>query len=234
MVYKTYAQLKTIIEEENDLEQEIFIQATELLEYFNRGIKMAEAAIHKLGLEDEYFKTSAPLALVTGASDIDLPENIYASKILEIVYESGNTIFEIKRIRGRDKLVYKKILNQTSVGSPPIYRYDLKNDSADDGIQIELVPDSLETSASNVTIEYIREANILEDDDSVCDIPEFYTFLLAFVRWKVRDKEGHPGSEDAKLDYEAEKSLMIETLSGQVPDGETSVEGDMSVYEEMS
>ncbi len=170
---------------------------------------------------------------MSGQSDIALPTNIYASKISEIVYDNGSTNFEIKRLTGAKKLSKKTIINN-DVGSNPMYMYDLKNDSADDGIQIQLLPPAQESSTTNVTIEYIREANVLVDDDDKCDIPEFYTFLLAFVRWKVRDKEGHPDSEGAKSDYERERQLMIETLTGMTDDDASEIEQDVSHYEEMS
>lgn len=233
MTYKTYSELKTIIEKELDLETEDFVQPTELLDYFNRGVKEAEASIHKLGVEDNYFKKPGLLTLASGSSSVALPSDIYATKIKKIVYANGNQIFEIRRMRDKDKLMRKKIMDLTP-GSNPIYEYDLANASAAAGITIELHPPAQETSTTNVAIEYIREAAQMVNDSDPCDIPEFYTFVLAFVRWKVKDKEGSPDSDSAKQDYERERLLMVETLENQVPDDESEIEKDISSYEEMS
>ena len=85
MTYKTYAQLLAKIEKDLDLESEDFIQDDELMEYFNDAIRECESHIHKLGLEDVYFKTFDNPSLVSGTSDYAMPTNIFANKIIECV-----------------------------------------------------------------------------------------------------------------------------------------------------
>ncbi len=234
MEYKTYAQLKTILNGQADLEQEVFIQAPELLEYFNTAINRAEALILNLGVEDEYFLNSANLALSTGVAAVTaMPSDIYGNKIRSIIYSNGGKIFEIKRMRKRAKFLEKAELDYENE-TDPRYQYILKNASATAGVSLHLVPPSKETSTTNVTMWYIRNANKLALDADKCDIPEFYSFVLAYVRYRVLDKEGMPGAVEAKMELDAEEKLMIQTLENMVPDEDDEVEADDSIYGEMS
>lgn len=233
MTLKTYAQLKTIIERELDLEQEVFVQTAEMLEYFNQAVNEAEANIHKLGLEDDYFLTSANLSLTSGSASVTLPSNIYAAKIRAVIYKNGGTIYEIKRMRNSKRFLSKTLIDYEN-SSNPEYVYLLKNDSNTAGIKMHLSPTAKETSTTNVTCWYIRNATALSADADECDIPEFYSFILAFVKYRILDKEGHPNADNAKIDLEAQRKLMIETLENMVPDEESELEQDQSHYEEMS
>lgn len=235
MIYKSFAEIKAKVERDLDIEVEEFIQPQEFIEYVNDGIKDAESHIHKLGLEDEYFLSKAQLALVTAQEDYTLPANIYADKIRAIVYRNGATIYTIKRLRGPEKFEVIERINQYNTVTD-YYNYLLRNDSAANGVKLQLVPPSRETLPVGVTIWYIRSANRwITDDTQFCDIPEVgMNYLYDFIKYKVLFKEGHPSSGEMKSDMEKSQQVMIQTLEQMVPDDETEVYKDLSFYQDMS
>lgn len=228
----TYAQIKANIQRETDTETEDFIQPLELLQYVNEGIDKAEAEIHALGMEDEYFLSRVNLALVQGQEEYDLPSDIYANKIRRIMYANGSTIFPINRSRKKRFDVYTEF-KQFPPGTN-YYEYFIFNPTAGAKPKLLLMPQAQETSAANVKIWYIRNANTMVDDDSVCDIPEFHSFIEKYAKWKIYFKEGNPAAADAAAELQADKTQMIETLQNMVPDDNSQIEGDLSHYQEMS
>lgn len=229
----TYAQLKAKLERDMDIEDEEFVQTDELREYFNDAIRECESHIHKLGLEDIYFKSSDAPSLVLGTSQYAMPSNIYLNKIVECVYANQNDIFEVRRLKGRNKH-YRKAQINFDTGTQPAYIYDILNDSAAVGTKWELIPPSKETS-TNITRWYIRKAEQMLTDASVCDLPEIcYTFIYAFVTWRVWGKEGDQRATDAKMTLDEQRELLITTLKEMTPDEDNIVEADTSSYDEMS
>lgn len=225
----TYGELKEKVENDLDLIDELFITPNELLSYFNEAIDQAEAEIHKLGCENEYFLSAMNMPLVYGQSEYALPENIYANKIRRIVYSHNNRIYPIERFRGSK--MFEQIADTLSdPGSDPWYKYIIKNDSAATGPKIVLFPAAQETNSAAVTIWYIRNANRLINDSDVLDIPEFSSFVIQHVKCRAYEKEGHPNVQAALAVLQSERQLMIETLSEMVPDDDNRVEMDVSYY----
>lgn len=229
----TYLELRGKLQRDMDIEGEEFVQTAELLAYFNDAIRECEAHIHKLGIDDVYFKSSDTPTLVVGTSAYAMPSNIYLNKILECVYINNTDIYEVKRLKGRDKHVKKAIINRDP-GSNPRYIYDIYHDTAAAGVKWELIPPSQEAS-TNIKRWYIRKAQTMTVDASICDLPEIcYTFIYAFVAWRVWGKEGDQRATDAKGTLDEQRALLLETLSEMTPDEENLVEGDSSSYDEMS
>lgn len=230
MQYPTLAQIRAKIEQDLDLEEELFIPTNELDGYINEAIDEAEANIHTI--YEDYFLTSTPLALVTGTSDYPLPSNIYANKIRGVQYANGSTVFRITQIRDNEKFETAALVNMSQ--STDFYRYILVNDSASAGIKLRLFPAAKETSASNVTIWYLRNANTLSATTDKCDIPEFINFIYQYVKVRCYEKEGHPNLGAALTRLDQQKQLMVETLTAMVPDGDSLIEQDLSYYREHS
>ena len=227
----TLAQLKTKIQQETASEDHLFIKDDELISYINSGIRSAEAEIHRLGQQDEYFLAKLSLALVTSQEAYSLPSDIYANKIRSVVYGNGSLVYEIRRIRGIHKFVkYKDVLTLST--STEYYKYLLLNNQAT-GIQLLLSPPSYETSSSNVTIWYIRNAYQLTSDSDICDIPEFTDYVVQYCKKKIYEKEvGHPNYPDSVRELAELRTSMIQTLTDMVDDGDNLLEQDMSFYEE--
>ena len=301
MEYPTWYEIRKKAERQLDLEGELFITPEELLAHGNAAVNEAEADIHKLKREDEYFMTSAYIPMTEGDQFLYPPEDIYANKIKKLMYVDQHTIYDIARLRHQDRFTSAEFLKQ----NPPafFYSYIPKNISAEKGIRLELYPYARETTGWNLfgsltegspivngfsalpaglavgqevegdgipegatiitvnptTIElsaaatvtkqnsrvkvhlskkvkcwYIRNANRFVDDSSLCDIPEFSEFIVAYVSYWAALKENHPATSVYKQELEQQRQLMLGTLSEMVPDDNDEVLGDYSFYEEHS
>lgn len=246
MDFFTLAQLRRKVQIDLDLEAEDFVQLEELDGYLNEGIDEAESHIHTLGMEDEYFTKFALLPWTLGGDLFDLPSDIYANKIRGVTYDDGSLIYEIKRVRGRH--LFNKIANaQHFSNSDDYYQYKLINQTAGTGSQMNIYPKSRINSTvlplvagqsadglPIVKIWYIRQSNRLVLETDVCDIPEFYHFVIKFAKWMVLLKEGHPNMGAAKAELDYQRNLMIDTLSNMVPDKDSEIVPDLEMYTDIS
>lgn len=225
----TYAMIKAKVEQDLALEDEVFIEPDEMLGYVNEAIDEAEAEIHSL--YEDYFLKRAPLTLVNGQEEYDLPEDIYANKIRRLIYKNGSDVYKITRLRDWKK--FENYAIESVNNSSTIYAYFIINQNPGES-KILLTPPA-KVDGAYVTIWYIRNANRLVDDDDICDIPEFINFVLQYTKVRCYEKEaGHPNMQKAMQDLEQQRLQMTGTLAQMVPDGDNEIEADFSVYEEMS
>lgn len=215
----TLEEIKRRIRQPLDMEEELFVEEDELLDYINAGVKECSEEIHNLN--EDYFKTDSNITTVIGTSAYDLPSDIYARKIRSILFNNGSERYEILPILDRDKML---------VRDNDLYKYALKN-STTSGPQLVLYPAAREASASNITVNYIRDVILLEDNADELDIPEFEQFVIEYARVKILEKEmENPMLETAKANLAKSKDLMIRTLQESVPDGNNDMEIDTSFY----
>jgi hypothetical protein len=227
----TYAVAKAKVQADLDLEDEEFIQDSELMGYFNDAIREAEAEIHTL--YEDYFLTNSSLALVNGTSLYALPTGIYATKIRAVIYKNESLIYEIRRMRTARKFLDRALLIYANPTDE--YKYITINSSIAAGTKIELTPASKETSSTNVTIWYLREVVEVTANSSVIDIPEFINFIYAVVKGKCKQKENAGEMPpDARAEIEQQRSMMTSTLSAKIPDDDNEVVKDVSFYQESS
>lgn len=147
MSSKTYGAIRTFVQQKLDLQEESFITLSEILTYTEEAIRFCEAEIHKLNIEDQYFLAQAPLALVSGKSDYDMPGNIYANKILRVVYSKGSDIFPVKRSRHSGRFENRENLRQYGASSSAwIWEYSLYNNDSRSGTKFRLYPTPSESS----------------------------------------------------------------------------------------
>jgi hypothetical protein len=144
-MFKTYGDALSFVENKLDLQDEIFITSAELTQYFEEAIKYCEAEIHKLDIEDMYFETVAPIALEAGVSTYALPENIYAQKILRLVFNDNTKFYDVRRNTRKNRYAEQKLVQQYSTGS--YYSYQLFNNSVLVGPTIEISPASQDITA---------------------------------------------------------------------------------------
>jgi hypothetical protein len=224
----TYAELKSKVELDLSTEDELFIQPSELLGYFNEAIDQAEQDV--LGLYEDYFLTRATLALVAGTEEYSLPSDIYAEKIRRVIFRNGTELYPIARIRDWKKFeVYSEA---ALLSTTDRYSYFLYNPSAGQS-KLLLVPVSRDTG-NYVTIWYIRNVEELVDDSDILEIPEAANFVLQYVKVRIMEKEGHFALPKAVEDLERERELLKSTLANMVPDADNEIEMDTSMYEEMN
>jgi len=235
--YWTLAEIRQKVQQDLDLEGEVFIQPTELTNYINQAIDEAEAEIHTI--YEDYFLSDYFVPLVEGEKRYSLPEDIYAHKIRKIIFSDDQSkTYEVARIpesakfedialteRFRSTEFYRYLITNETIGNPTMYFVPAirQNDTgpSQDGV-------------SKMRVWYLRNANRLQLDTDICDIPEFVHFVIAYTKLRCLEKEMHPGTEYWANHTERQRRLMVDTLSNMVPDGETRVEPDMSTYEELS
>lgn len=225
----TLTAIKAKVQKDLNLEDEIFIEGDEFLGYVNEGIREAEAEIHKLSLEDDYFLTRETITLAQGTAEYDMPDNIYASKIRAMIFNDGVTRYPIHRLRGTKAFMNFTDLNATS--SSDYLSYLIFNDTAAGGDKISFAPVPT-VSGAYITMFYIRNANQLVADSDICDIPEFINFVLQFVKDKCINKERMTPDAPESEALKQQRILMTSTLAGRVEDGNNTVQQDLSHYEE--
>jgi len=230
--YWTLSEIREKVQKDLDIEGEVFIQPTELVNYINEAIDDAEAEIH--GIYEDYFLTDYYVPLETNKNTYDLPEKIYAHKIRKIIFSNGQSkTYEVARIPESEK--FSDIALTERFRSTEFYRYLIKNDIAGQP-QMYFVPNIREqdTGSNLMRVWFLRNANRLEIDSDICDIPEFVHFVIAQTKLRVLEKEGHPNTAYWDGQTERLRRRMVDTLSNMVPDGETDIEPNMMHYEELS
>jgi hypothetical protein len=220
----TYADIKSQVEKNLDLQDELFIRPDELMQYVNEGIEEAEAEIHTLGAEDRYFLTKKTIPVVAGQDAYPLPSDIYANKIRTVLWSrNGINYMPLKRIRDPN------VLGLNFNGDSP-EGYIIMNPSASAGVQLTLVP-TPRAALPSLMIIYLRSANRMTADDSVCDIPEFVRFVIQYAKCLCLEKEGNPRLPIAVAKLDRLRQLMVATLSDMVPDAGDLIPGDFSFYD---
>lgn len=225
----TLAEIKTKIKQDTDLEAEDFIVENELLAIINEGVDECEAHIHKFGREHEYFLTESSINIVQGQDEYELPEDIYATKIKALSYVKGTTIYPIRRLRSMDRFLELEVLKLENLVDS--YQYLLVHKNPTDGYRVKIFPAARESVTNGFKLWYIRNANKLTLDSDICDIPEFVYYIIAFAKFQILFKEGHPNAAEAKAELEKQKQLMVETLGEMVPDEDDKIQMDMDHYD---
>lgn len=225
----TLSDIRGKIETDLDLLEETFISSSELNAYINEAIREAESEVH--GLCEDYFLASTPLSVTAGTDSYDLPSDIYADKIRAIIYTNGTDIYRVKKLIHRSYQFEEIALINTY--SPSLrYQFILTNNLSA-GRKIKFFPNIRDTSSTNFLIYYIRDAQTLENDDDVLDIPEAYNFILAYAKAKCLAKENAgqvPGGIANELEHQRE--MLLNSLRDRVPDYDNEIEKDFSAYEE--
>lgn len=217
----TYAAAKSRVENELDIQGEVFIDEDEMLGFFNSAIDEAEGIIHQL--HEDYFLTSDYVALVSGTSEYSMPSNIYANKIRICYYNNGTNKYEVTRI---------KLSGIPLVEDGDDYQYNIENNTGAAGTKFVVYPEAGETSSTVMRRWYIRNATKMTTDESVIDIPEFVDFVYRHVIVSCAIKMGHPRLVIFKAMLDEKRDLMRDTLKTMVVDGHTEIEADASFYED--
>lgn len=221
---RTWGQLRLELRNELNLGDQGLVEDAELMVMANRGLMFAESEIHSMN--EQYFGTSDVLSLVSGTASYPLPTNIFGCKLMLVQFDDGVTKYEMPRIRKRD------IAN---VQDGQEYRYDLDNSSTL-GMRQVVYPTPT-VSGAYVKRWYLRRANLLVDDTTVVDLPEFSTFLFAYVKMQVLLKSEGVTSpallQAAQTELQMARDLMVKVLSSSVIDNdEGQVDADFSFYNE--
>jgi len=227
----TLKQLRERVQADLDLQDETFIEDSDINAWINEAIKKAEAEIHTL--YEDYFLSYEAKAITAGTYEYDYPADIYGNKIRKIVFEGGGSSHEVKRAKDLAKATDRDIYE---TGTSHVLEWTPFNSSS--GRKIRLFP--LAGRTGTLRIWYIRNARQLVDetvDDVItladaqsCDIDEFERYILQAVKTECFFKDGDPRAIQSKQIEEQLKQNMITTLSNMVPDNNNEIPMDFSFY----
>lgn len=92
--------------------------------------------------------------------------------------------------------------------------------------------DITSTGSSFFTLRVAATDTII--DATVIDIPEFSTFIMEWVKVKCMFKDGDPRVSISQALLEAQRKIMIDTLTESEPDDDNEICPDYSYYTDMS
>jgi hypothetical protein len=227
----TWTEIWTKVKAETDIDDDDdFIDETEALGYANDAIDEAEANIHSL--YEDYFLSRDTITLVNGTDAYVLPTTVYAHKIREILYYSGNKIYKVQRVRGLDKFLEYRHSRTNSTTADYVY-FIVNTTPGSPKITFSPVPAE---AGQVMEIWFIRQANRLALGADVCDIPEFAQFVMDFLRerieWKRAAGSGRHVTAVEKLNLT--RQTMVDTLTGMVPDGDNEIIPNLGSYEDLN
>lgn len=245
--FRTFGEIAIAVTAETDIFDEDFVNSEELKYYINDEVDKCEAMIHTLGREEHYFLARRELDVKKGISEVSFPDDIYAYKIKKIIFDRGGSdYFEVRRLRGKDKYLMIEEIERYGV-SPLEFYYHVLNSRPEidpanpDRInppeaKIMLLPTPRQDSSDTHKFKcyYIRNAQRMINEDTICDIPEFSNVIEKRVKYRVYAKEGHALMHEAKVEAEMAVQNMKDTLSTMIPDGDNTVIKDFSHYYDMS
>lgn len=224
----TLLEIKTKINKDLDLEVEDFVTDSELTGYINDAIDDAESEIHLLGRDKQYFKKWAWINLISGQAEYALPEDIYDDKIYELVVMDGTSIYPLQRIKEEFPMTKIELANLTPQPFPD--GFTLVDSSLGDRV-LMFTPKPSASKSQAIKMWYARNANRLVDDDDVCDIPEFVTYVIAFAKYEVLKKEGNANAAEELANRDRLRQNMVAVL-GQNLDEQDKIVQDLSHYDE--
>jgi hypothetical protein len=233
MVYRTFGDLKSQVEQEVDTEGEEFIQEQEMMNYFNSAVILCEATIVKLGLKEKYLQAEAFVSPVPGQSDYDLPADIVINKIRKITYSSQTTAYTVKPFITERAYAYEDQIRGQNTASE-LYDYTLYK--IGNVQKIRLIPCPQIAVPNALRVIYFKSLQRYTADTDFCDLPDVcYEYLMSYVRYRIYAKESHVNTPDEKLNMSALLTLMQETMQGQVADPDIEINDlDLSHYMEMN
>jgi hypothetical protein len=212
----TWGELKGLVKRQHGIEIDTDYDEPELIEIANRAINKVESKI--ILLSQDYFITSESMAITSGQSQYDLPDDIYAKKIRLVQVEKDNKTMTLKRIRNLEEVSKKTGLKYLITNSPT-------------GRKMSLFPTPEDNYQMNIW--YTRNANRLEEnlgDSQIIDIPEYIDAVIAYMAYLIEKKDKSPTTAIAKQDYMEIEKDMIAALAQGVDDEDTEIEPDMDFY----
>lgn len=234
MAFTTLLNLKTKVLRELDLEEDSLISNDEFINYTHDAVKDMVSEMMKLGHEDRYYTSYAETSLVSGTAKYSLPSDCFAQKVYTVALVKNNSLYPIKRMRGVNE--FNKVLNAglSIASSNSDYKYIFINESASSGVKIQLVPQPNESISNGIKMYYFREPQKATQDADLIDVPEeFMKYIETYVKVECLKKDvGNPVIQLHMMELVRQRQLFIETLTGQTMDQDTTIEQDLSFYED--
>ena len=69
---------------------------------------------------------------------------------------------------------------------------------------------------------------------TLLDIPEFYEFIMQWMKVRCAEKEGDPRYEAMVAELQSQRKQMVDSLTEMIEDNDTEIQGDYAHYLELS
>lgn len=226
----TWGEVRETVEADLDLAGEDFSTASELMSLGQRAVNKAEALILTLN-EDYLLAPQSTITLVSGTATYSLPTGIYAHKLRRLFYNDGSTKYRIDKIKNLDET--------QELESGDALKYLITNNPDPTiGAKITFYPTPA-VNGAYIRAFFLRNANVIEDDDSVIELPEAFDYIVQFVKDGVINKERQtPDAPPSGALLDQEK-ILIETLTVKTPDDNNElmptddyIVGNVAMYED--
>lgn len=218
----TWSEIKAEVQIEQDLSEETWVSATELLNFANDGISDVEKEIHTI--HDKYFDADAFITLTEGQSEFNLPTDIYANKITGLYYDNGSEKYEINPLKSLSDIMH--------VQDEDEYQYRIINTTSG-GKKLKFYPPARETTSLFVVMSYRRKAKPFVDDTSELDIPEAKDFIKQYVKDKVSNKERMTPDAPESAALGRKRKSLLDSLENMIDDDNNEVNVDLTFYGEI-
>ena len=215
--FYTFGEIYKKIEHRCDLAKGDTVSKDEVRDYTNEAIDFIESKIHDLSIENLYFKKQVDIQVPSGQSVFSLPDNIYGLKIVSLLNkdESGfwSVVNPVSFNTNESFADYQNAIDYKAhqSGYSEHYEYDILKDDEGPQRSVVLIPGN--TVDLKLRLQYIAESNRLENDDSVCDIPLGYLYLINRITRDVKLKQVDPQSDYYIDETEKLEKALIRVLS---------------------
>lgn len=166
------SQLYSRLDRELDLEGETLLTFDNFIDYINDAIEDAEVLISQ-AFGDYFLVPDFELDIVAGQEYVDLPSDIYLSRIRYMSYSNGSESYKIKK---------KKLDRIQDTMASDGYTYRIENTSQ--GSKIKLYPTPSENVDGGIILSYLRKIDRVIDDNSVIECP-YMNFIISHVKVSI-------------------------------------------------
>lgn len=222
MATYVYEDVVEEIEAEMDIQSSDTITAPMMKGFANGAIRDAASIIHDLF--EGYFLTYDRLTTIVGQASYDMPENLYAQKIVKVVYSSQARKYEVIRPTS--------LLDLEDVSSGDDYVWNPESNVAGSGAAFVLYPTPTVAETEIMRRWFIRVPNIIVAVTDTIDIPQFIDFIKFHMKSEIAVIIGHPLLSWYMGERDKLEQRMRSTLSTMVLDGAPGLKGDLSFYDD--
>ena len=234
----TLGDIRDNLKDDLGLGQKDWLTNDELNAYIRRAVRNVHADI--LTMYEDYFLDFSTVEVAGNSSFIEYPENCYANKIRTVVFtnapvgSAGSYTTKITSFKDITKTEEYNILIDTPTSSPVRYWIPHSSTKTVGEVkspvrQMKLVPSAI-VDDGHAVIWYIRKPIHLENDEDVCDIPEFTDYVLALAKKLYYAQDGDANYAIADKEAKEYKKLMQRTLSNMALDENTEMLQDNDFY----
>lgn len=86
------------------------------------------------------------------------------------------------------------------------------------------------TGLFNITV----AGTVAQQSATLLDIPEFYEFVMQWMKVRCAEKEGDPRYDAMVAELQSQRKMMVDSLTEMIEDNDTEIQGDYAHYLELS